>query len=170
MRSLRVLVIDNSILFHEALATELVRRLPQGSLVERVTMLEDAQEKIAMFKPTSMVLNFALASNDIKGEKFLPLLKRLAPQVPIVAYGMLESSKKTAKILGASAYIKRPPSGQSMKLFYEAILSTLLVLQAQYEHKVTNDIGSGAIVTREIWHAGQKKAPASPAATKEASD
>lgn len=170
MRSLRVLVIDNSIRFHEALALELVRRLPHGSLVERVTKVEDAQEKIALFKPTIMVLNFALASNDLKGEKFLPLLKRLAPPVPILAYGMLESSKKTAHLLGASAYIKRPPSGQPMNLFYEAVLSTILVLQAQYEQKATNDIGSGAIVTREIWHAGHRKPPASPAAAEETAD
>lgn len=167
MRSLRVLVIDNSIHFHEALSLELARRLPHGSLVERVIKAEDAQKKIALFKPTIMVLNFALASININGEKFLSFLKRLAPQVPIVAYGMLGSSQKTARLLGASAYVKRPPSGQPMSLFYEAILSTMLVLQAQYEQKITNDIGSGAIVTREIWHAGRKKPPAAPAEPEE---
>lgn len=158
MRDLRVLVIDNSIIFHEALTLELTRRLPKGSLVERVVNLEETQEKLTLFKPTIIVLNFALASTTVQNEKFMHMLVRLAPKIPIVAYGMMDSSKNTARLLGASAYLKRPPASQSMAPFYEALLSTLLVLQAQRDqpNAVRKDIGGGAVVTREIWHAGHK--------------
>ncbi|MCR5758173.1 MAG: chemotaxis protein CheB [Selenomonas sp.] len=49
-----------------------------------------------------------------------------------------------------------------MAPFYEALLSTLLVLQAQYDQQSTShakNIGGGAVVTREIWHAGHKASP-----------
>ena len=164
MQDLRLLVIDNSIIFHENLASELTRRLPQGSLVERVLNLEEAPEKIKLFKPTIIVMNFALASTPVQEEKFLPWLKRLVPHVPIIAYGMMDSSKHTSRMLGASAYLKRPPASEPMAPFYEALLSTMLVLQAQRDQQAAphKNIGGGAVVTREIWRAGHKAKAEAP--------
>ncbi|MBQ1614768.1 MAG: hypothetical protein II089_09025, partial [Selenomonas sp.] len=89
MRNLRILVIDNSITFKDSLVQELNRRLPPGSLVEHASQPVDAQGKLPLFKPTIIVLNFALASAIVNHEKFLPLLVKSAANTPIIAYGIL---------------------------------------------------------------------------------
>lgn len=158
MQDLRVLIIDNSIIFHEDFAAAITPRLPRGSLVEKVQKIEETAEKLRLFRPTIIVMNFALASAFMQDEKFMPWLKQHVPDIPIVTYGMMDSSKNTARRLGAAAYIKRPLAGQSMAPFYDAIMSTLLVLQAQYDYKNSPSkiIGGGAVVTREIWSIGHK--------------
>ena len=150
MRNLRILVIDNSITFKDALVQELNRRLPPGSLVEHASQPVEAQGKLSLFQPTIILLNFALASAIVNHEKFLPLLVKSASNIPIITYGMLDSSHDTAKRLGAALYIKKPPTGQPMNGFFDAIIGNILVLQTQ-KKPANTDIGTGAMVTREIW-------------------
>ncbi|BAL83929.1 putative chemotaxis response regulator protein-glutamate methylesterase [Selenomonas ruminantium subsp. lactilytica TAM6421] len=164
MRDLRVFAIDNSITFQNTLVQELSRRLPSGSLVEHAAKPAEAMDKLPIFKPTIIVMNFALGSLLVNQEKFLPLLVKKYPQVPIVTYGILESGQKAAMILGASHYLKKPSIGQPMEPFYENLVSALLVSQGKNSTASLSsaDIGGGAVVTREIWRASRPAQPPPP--------
>ena len=153
MQDLRVFVIDNSIIFQNSLVQELTKKLPSGSLVEHAAQPADALDKLSMFNPTTIVLNFALGSLLVKQEKFLPLLVKTFPKVPIITYGILESGEKAAKILGASHYLKKPSIGQPADAFYDNLVSTLLAAQSKPSPTFTHStsIGNSAAAPRSIW-------------------
>lgn len=125
MASLRVFVIDNSITFQNALVQELNHRLPAGSAVDHAHQPAEALKKMADFRPTAIVLNFALGAMLVNQEKFLPLLVKTYPKVTIVTYGISDNVSRTAKFLGASYYIKKPSVGQSMEEFYDGMLNAV---------------------------------------------
>jgi two-component system chemotaxis response regulator CheB len=164
MHNLRVFVIDNSIMFQNTLLQELTKRLPAGSLVERAGQPAEALSKLAVFKPTIIVLNFALSSLLVKQEKFLPLLIKTFPAAPVVTYGILESGQRAAQFLGAAQYLKKPSTGQPMEPFFEQLVSALLVSQGKADRANSrpSDIGSGAVVTKEIWQASKPAQPPAP--------
>ncbi|SHK26036.1 two-component system, chemotaxis family, response regulator CheB [Selenomonas ruminantium] len=166
MRNLRVFAIDNSITFQNTLVQELNTRLPAGSLVEHAAQPVEALNKMAVFKPNIIVLNFALGSLLVNQEKFLPLLAKKYSEVPIITYGILESGEKAAKILGASHYLKKPSVGQPMEPFLDNLMRTLLVSQTKDSAPTTawshGDIGGGAVVTKEIWRASKPVQPPPP--------
>lgn len=165
MRNLRVFAIDNSIMFQNTLVQELTKRLPSGSLVEHAGQPAEALDKMAVFKPDIIVLNFALGSLMVNQEKFLPLLAKKYSQVPIITYGILESGEKAAKILGAAHYLKKPSVGQPMEPFLNNLMRTLLVSQSKNGTAAVTppgDIGGGAVVTREIWRASRPVQPPPP--------
>ena len=155
MQDLRVFVIDNSITFQNTMVQELNKRLPAGSLIEHAGLPAEALEKISVFKPSIIILNFALSSLLVRQEKFLPLLVKNYPQIPIVTYGILDSGQKTALLLGAAHYLKKPSIGQPMQPFFEKMVSTVLVSQGKTSPAAppaspNSDRGTG--VTREIWN------------------
>lgn len=164
MRDLRVFAIDNSITFQNTLVQELSQRLPSGSLVEHAAQPDEALTKMAIFKPSIIVLNFALGSLLVNQEKFLPLLVKKYPQTPIITYGIWESGQKAALILGAAHYLKKPSIGQPMGPFFENLVRTMLLSQGKNSTASvsTTDIGSGAVVTREIWRASKPVQPPPP--------
>lgn len=118
----RVFVIDNSITFKEALVQELTHRLPAGSTVDHAFHPADALKLIQSFKPTAIVLNFALGAMLVNQEKFLPLLVKTFPGIPLVTYGISDNMSRSAKFMGASHYVKKPSVGQPMQAFYDELL------------------------------------------------
>ena len=74
MSGLRVLVIDNSISFLDEITSELLCRLPAGSLIERAEDPISAQEKLGPFQPAIIIINFALGIITVDGMKFLTSL------------------------------------------------------------------------------------------------
>jgi len=121
----QVFVIDNSIAFQNALVQELSHRLPAGSKVGHAAQPAEALTALVSFKPTAIVMNFALGAMLVNQEKFLPLLVRSFPQVPIITYGISDNVSRTAKFLGAAHYVKKPSVGQSMEAFYDEIIRTV---------------------------------------------
>ena len=119
----RVFVIDNSITYKEALVQELTHRLPAGSTVDHAFHPADALKLMQSFKPTAIVLNFALGAMLVNQEKFLPLLVKTFPKATIVTYGISDNVSRTAKFMGASHYVKKPSVGQPMQAFYDEILN-----------------------------------------------
>jgi two-component system chemotaxis response regulator CheB len=155
MQDLRVFVIDNSITFQNTMVQELNKRLPAGSSIEHAGLPAEALEKISVFKPGIIILNFALSSLLVRQEKFLPLLVKSYPQIPIITYGIMDSGQKTALLLGASHFLKKPSIGQPMQPFFEKMVSTVLVSQGKTSPAAppaspNSDRGTG--VTREIWN------------------
>lgn len=131
MQDLRVFAIDNSILFQKALVDELDKRLPGGSQIEHTAMPTEALNKLASFKPNVIVLNFALGSLLVNQEKFLPMLVKKYPSIPIIAYGIMESAQNSARVLGAACYLKKPSAGQPANGFYDKLIHTILDLQGK---------------------------------------
>lgn len=144
MQDLRVFVIDNSIMFQNTLVQELNQRLPAGSLVEHAGLPAEAMEKLSAFSPNIIILNFALGSLLVQQEKFLPMLVKKFPRIPIVTYGILDSGQKAAQILGAAYYLKKPSIGQPMEPFFEKIVSTLLTSQGKTGAAAAPDIRKAA--------------------------
>lgn len=159
MQDLRVFVIDNSIIFQKSLVQELTKKLPGGSQVEHAAQPAEALDKLANFKPTAIVLNFALGSLLVKQEKFLPLLVKDYPRVPIITYGILDSGEKAAKILGASHYLKKPSIGQPVDAFYDGLVSTLVG---------SGNTNNSSAPSSDVWRTAKPAPPLRPAPPKPA--
>ena len=159
MSGLRVLVIDNSISFLDEITSELLCRLPYGSLVERAEDPISAQEKLGPFHPAIIVMNFAIGIITVDGMKFLTKLTRDSKQalsIPVIAYGMMGVNRKMAIALGASSYLKRPSAAEPVAAFYDRLADRIKNTVATPKCGEA-DVGPGAMVTREIWTATMPK-------------
>ena len=155
MSGLRVLVIDNSISFLDEITSELLCRLPYGSLVERAEDPISAQEKLGPFRPAIIVMNFAIGIITVDGMKFLTKLNREA-KIPVIVYGMMGVNRKMAMALGASSYLKRPGATEPADAFYDLLANRIKSTVAAPAGE-SADVGPGAMVTREIWTATMPK-------------
>ena len=155
MSGLRVLVIDNSISFLDEITSELLCRLPSGSLVERAEDPISAQEKLGPFRPAIIAMNFAIGIITVDGMKFLTKLNREA-KIPVIAYGMMGVNRKMAMALGASSYLKRPGATEPADAFYDLLANRIKSTVAAPAGE-SADVGPGAMVTREIWTATMPK-------------
>ena len=155
MSGLRVLVIDNSISFLDEITSELLCRLPSGSLVERAEDPISAQEKLGPFRPAIIVMNFAIGIITVDGMKFLTKLNREA-KIPVIVYGMMGVNRKMAMALGASSYLKRPGATEPADAFYDLLANRIKSTVAAPAGE-SADVGPGAMVTREIWTATMPK-------------
>ena len=155
MSGLRVLVIDNSISFLDEITSELLCRLPSGSLVELAEDPISAQEKLGPFRPAIIVMNFAIGIITVDGMKFLTKLNREA-KIPVIVYGMMGVNRKMAMALGASSYLKRPGATEPADAFYDLLANRIKSTVAAPAGE-SADVGPGAMVTREIWTATMPK-------------
>ena len=155
MSGLRVLVIDNSISFLDEITSELLCRLPSGSLVERAEDPISAQEKLGPFRPAIIVMNFAIGIITVDGMKFLTKLNQEA-KIPVIVYGMMGVNRKMAMALGASSYLKRPGATEPADAFYDLLANRIKSTVAAPAGE-SADVGPGAMVTREIWTATMPK-------------
>ncbi len=155
MSGLRVLVIDNSISFLDEITSELLCRLPSGSLVERAEDPISAQEKLGPFRPAIIAMNFAIGIITVDGMKFLTKLNRGA-KIPVIVYGMMGVNRKMAMALGASSYLKRPGATEPADAFYDLLANRIKSTVAAPAGE-SADVGPGAMVTREIWTATMPK-------------
>ncbi len=165
MPSLRVLVIDNSIFAQEKIARELVARLPKGSLVERATDIEDAASKIELFRPNIAVLNFSMALLHIKGEMLANYLTGHCG-LPVVAFGKVQASKAAAKRMGAADYLLKPSDPAGLERFYAQMTETVQRAAGSGFTAAGDGMGSGEIVTREVWRASKSSAAPQPVLTR----
>ena len=155
MSGLRVLVIDNSISFLDEITSELLCRLPSGSLVERAEDPISAQEKLGPFQPAIIAMNFAIGIITVDGMKFLTKLNQEA-NIPVIVYGMMGVNRKMAMALGASSYLKRPGATEPADAFYDRLADRIKSTVAAPAGE-SADVGPGAMVTREIWTATMPK-------------
>ena len=157
MNGLRVLVIDNSISFLDEITSELLCRLPSGSLVERAEGPISAQEKLGPFQPAIIAMNFAVGIITVDGMKFLTKLTTESKQtVPVIVYGMMGVNRKMALSLGAHSYLKRPGVAESATVFYDRLAERIKTTVTSCKNEPA-DVGPGAMVTREIWTATMPK-------------
>ncbi|SFT73111.1 two-component system, chemotaxis family, response regulator CheB [Selenomonas sp. GACV-9] len=152
MRDIRLLLIENSIFFRDACADALLKRLPSGSLIERAGDPIEAQSKLSLFRPSILLMNFAMGVITVDGNPFLPLLTSQHPGLPIITYGLLSTSRRTALGCGAIAHVQKPGPNQPLDSFFDELVQ-LITSQTPTDKVEHTDVGPGAIVTREIWTA-----------------
>lgn len=154
MQHIRLLLIENSTFLLDNYAQELLKRLPSGSLVEKSDNPVDALSKIRIFQPNIIVMNFALGLMTVDGKQFLPFIAEQPPKTPVIVYGLMGTSYKTAIAMGAHDYLKKPSAHQSIAAFFDAIIQTATTAACPLmDETPVSNVGPGAMVTREIWHA-----------------
>lgn len=170
MRGLRILIIDNSIFFQDTCSRELAQRLPAGSLLEKAGDPVEARNKIGLFRPNLILLNFSLAVVTVDGNMLLPLIVSRHPGLPVISYGLLPSSRNTALNMGAAEYLPKPAPGKNDAAFFDQLAGRIRSCPTERSAASEQDqmVGPGAIVTREVWHAAMvPPAPHSPGAAPE---
>lgn len=112
---LRVLIVDDSLVFRETLFNELGRFLPEGSVLEKADDSFSARDKILEFKPEVMLLDLEMPKMD--GVEFL---RRLLPQYPLPTVIMSADPDYCIEALmaGACDFVSKPSSGRSLNDSY----------------------------------------------------
>ncbi|MFA6849134.1 MAG: chemotaxis-specific protein-glutamate methyltransferase CheB [Selenomonadaceae bacterium] len=105
MIGIRVLVVDDSMVFREALVKGLSQYLPKDSLVERAKDSFEARDKILEFEPDVMILDVEMPRMD--GIEFLRRLIIQYPQPTVVLSGS-ERYRESAMNAGAKDFMIKP--------------------------------------------------------------
>ena len=127
MPALRILVIGNHILGDDKIAQELALRLPKDSKVEFSSNASEAIEKARTFNPTAVVLNFSMALGRIEGEMLISHLAKNM-QLPVIAFGRVNSSQQTAQRMGALKYMVKSSDPLLADHFYHLLAEDLQAL------------------------------------------
>ena len=180
--AVRVLIIDNSIYFRDELADGLRQHLPPGSLVEKTSDPVDALEKIPLFHPDVIVLNYAMSPIQINKQRLLTLLTE-QQDIPIVAFGLMSKDLTHTAQFGIAYYIKKPTDSEISPAFYrsfairiEQVLGHRMLPpkentswsneSSQSSTARATSLAPGAIMTRASWQKQRitTTPPASPSA------
>jgi two-component system chemotaxis response regulator CheB len=116
MSNIKVLIVDDSVLFREALAREL-RKDPYIVVVGTASDPFDARDKILALKPDVMTLDVEMPK--MSGIEFL---RRLLPQypLPVIVSSSLADAVFDAIAAGAVEFVAKPPAGPRMMESYAA--------------------------------------------------
>jgi two-component system chemotaxis response regulator CheB len=116
MSNIKVLIVDDSLLFREALAREL-RKDPYIVVVGTAEDPFDARDKIIALKPDVMTLDVEMPK--MNGIEFL---RRLLPQypLPVIVSSSLADSVFDAIAAGAVDFVAKPSAGQGAMEAYAA--------------------------------------------------
>ena len=128
MPALRILVIGNHILGDNKIAQELALRLPKDSQLEFSSGAAEAIEKVRLFKPNAIVLNFSMALSRIDGEMLISTLAKQM-QLPVIAFGRVASSQQTAQRMGALKYVVKSSDPLLADHFYHLLADDLQALK-----------------------------------------
>lgn len=105
MAGIRLLIVDDSLLFRELLTRELKEYLPAGSAIETAGDPFEARDKIISFNPDVMLLDVEMPRMD--GIEFL---RRLLTQyaLPTIMLSASEEYKTAAITAGAVDFVMKP--------------------------------------------------------------
>ncbi|PHP66303.1 Fis family transcriptional regulator [Zhengella mangrovi] len=115
----RVLVIEDDNTLNRLLVDQLTRL---GYTARGVTSRADALAALPGFDPALIVLDMRLP--DMNGLEFLPELAEQWPVIILTAYGSIAQAVEAVKA-GASEYLVKPVSPQSLDLAVKRVLRTL---------------------------------------------
>jgi two-component system, chemotaxis family, protein-glutamate methylesterase/glutaminase len=140
MRGLRVLIVDDSLLFREILARELLKYLPQGSNIEKAANPFEARDKILEFDPDVMLLDIEMPK--MNGVEFL---RRLIVQYPLPTVILSGSPQYREQALAAGAvdFVEKP-QGHLLHAgsdFFSGLVAKLCAAVVHYLHVQTPDGG-----------------------------
>ena len=105
MSGIRVLIVDDSLVFREMLSKELMPHLPSGSVIEKAMDPFEARDKILTFNPDVMLLDIEMPKMD--GVEFLRRLLSQYDQPTIMLSGTPEY-RQLALSAGAVDFVVKP--------------------------------------------------------------
>ena len=105
MSGIRVLIVDDSLVFREMLSKELMPHLPSGSVIEKAMDPFEARDKILAFDPDVMLLDIEMPKMD--GVEFLRRLLSQYDQPTIMLSGTPEY-RQLALSAGAVDFVVKP--------------------------------------------------------------
>ena len=110
-KGLRVLIVDDSMVFRETLFNELGRFLPVESVLDKADDPFSARDRILEFKPDVMLLDVEMPKMD--GIEFL---RRLLAQYPMPTVVMSADSEYCTEALmaGACDFVTKPGQGRAL--------------------------------------------------------
>jgi two-component system chemotaxis response regulator CheB len=129
MSNIKVLIVDDSLLFREALAREL-RKDPYIVVVGTASDPFDARDKIIALKPDVMTLDVEMPK--MNGIEFL---RRLLPQypLPVIVSSSLAAAVFDAIAAGAVDFVAKPSAGPGMMEAYAADMITKVKIAADVD-------------------------------------
>lgn len=151
-RKIRVLVVDDSIVFRETLA----RQISQDPLIEVVATASDpyiARDKILEFEPDVMTLDVEMPR--MSGIEFL---KKLIPQypIPVVVVSAVSQSVFDALKAGAVDFVTKPDplNGRGVEAFISELIVKIKIastakVATQKGNTITSSNNQGAGLTKQ---------------------
>ena len=125
MQGIRVLIVDDSQLFRQLIAREIMKSLPLGSSIRVAGDPFEARDRIMDFDPDVMLLDVEMPRMD--GLEFLRKLRAQYP-LPTVVYSSREEYRIKALAYGASDFVLKPTAqtGPAAESYYMVLAKKLL--------------------------------------------
>ena len=117
MNGLRTLIIDGALFTLKDMMGALSREMPGGSEFDKAVSIHEAAEKYHSFRPTRILVNYAMAGLRFGQEPFIDVLVQRT-NVPIVAYGISRAMEPEAMKAGVSAFVTKPIARDRLPAFY----------------------------------------------------
>ena len=174
VNAVRIIVIDNSIFFRDELTDGLRQCLPAGSLVEKTSEPVDALEKVNLFHPDAIVLNYTMSPIQINGQWFINRLREQG-DIPIISFGILPKEKISMTRFGIADYIEKPSEKNITQHFFRLFVAHIehILHSRKATHKTTpaqseshapasqmTSMRPGTIMTRASWKQQRMASPA----------
>ncbi len=151
MNALRLLIFERSGSRIETLKRELQPALPAGSLIEVARTTQELATKLPLFKPDTIIMNFALSRLRLEEQPLLSWLQQHSP-APVIVYGMTSAKRPDPLSLGAHIYGLHRTWDENQTSFYTDLRECLATVGTTTK-TTNNTVGPSAVVTRELWRA-----------------
>ncbi|MDY6269325.1 MAG: chemotaxis protein CheB [Selenomonadaceae bacterium] len=134
MTPLHVLIIDSSIPHRQIMMRAMqdaLNHLADGGSVEIVSHASEVEQKLQVFHPHAIIINFAMSIARVNGERIFSWLTRTTG-LPLITYGLSEVLRPTAISAGAEAFFLRPTADNDWPPFCSKVVRFLhrLVFQS----------------------------------------
>lgn len=145
MRALHILVVDDSVLFRDAVAREIIPYLPLGSSVDKARNAFEARDKILEIQPDMMLLSVELPNMD--GIEFL---RRLLPQY-----------KQKTIVLGGNSKDKEAAIAAGAVDFIHKDGGNIVCMESHFYKELADSICKALDIKREnFWHTSSARGTA----------
>lgn len=155
---MRVLIVDISKNFKDELSLHLSVLLPKNSLIEKASSPLEALEKISLFHPDILLVNYSMIPIKTDEIAFIDHIKN-EDNLPVISYGILLKHKVPYREFGIAEYIEKSTNTpkQLAEKFFAAITKILGNTPAPKTETMPRVLTPGAVMTRTAWKKGKEE-------------
>ena len=155
---MRLLIVDISQNFKDEISFQLSGLLPKDSLIEKASSPLEALEKISLFHPDILLVNYSMIPIKTDGISFIDHIKN-EDNLPVISYGILLKNKVPYRELGIADYIEKSTntSKQLAEKFFSSITKILGNKPAPKTETMPRVLTPGAVMTRAAWKKGKEE-------------